>query len=512
MSETAASEPPKTKNKSGDGGGGGCPPPNIQPKPKLSKAERRALQEQQRAAKAARQAGGGAADHKGSNNDNNVQSKMNPEKKFPHEDTTATASTKTTPSVESNNDNKEVKADDDSHCLPGQITAAAATTVTKNALVSHLTPLPPADQIFETGAALRCCTSSANKENQTYPSSLHPAVLRLGYRYATGSIRGGNARCRAMLTCLAGLLGEYSFAPPSVPSATTSTTTVAVVDYRTVMEQQVLKPAFQFWTEQCRPHSVSMGNAFTFLKAAVAALNRDLPWEVAVQTLQETVASYIRERIEYADRAIAETVCGKILNKDEVILTYGHSEAVAAVLLEAAHRNSIDTRECNLRVIVVDSPPLCEGRIMLQKLSKAGVECTYIPIAAVTYVMPVEVTKVVLGAAALMSDGSVTGRVGTAAIASAAAAFHKPVLVCAETYKISNRVHLESLTSNEVLNTVSAEGSNNASGVKVLNLLFDLTPASFVSGIVTEFGIVPPTSVAVLLREMNPQEIKSLHR
>ena len=31
-------------------------------------------------------------------------------------------------------------------------------------------------------------------------SSVHPAVLQLGLRYADGSIRGGNARCVAMLT------------------------------------------------------------------------------------------------------------------------------------------------------------------------------------------------------------------------------------------------------------------------------------------------------------------------
>lgn len=84
--------------------------------------------------------------------------------------------------------------------------------------------------------------------------------------------------------------------------------------------------------------------------------------------------------------------------------------------------------------------------------------------------------------------------------------------MCAETYKISNRVQLESINSNEILNNNNEnnenDGNSESNKVKVLNLLFDLTPASFVSGIVTEFGIVPPSSVAVLLREMNPQEIK----
>jgi translation initiation factor eIF-2B subunit delta len=40
---------------------------------------------------------------------------------------------------------------------------------------------------------------------------------------------------------------------------------------RSDVVNQVLKPSFTFWTQECRPHSVSMGNAFTFVKSAVVA-------------------------------------------------------------------------------------------------------------------------------------------------------------------------------------------------------------------------------------------------
>jgi translation initiation factor eIF-2B subunit delta len=176
----------------------------------------------------------------------------------------------------------------------------------------------------------------------------------------------------------------------------------------------------------------------------------------------------------------------------------------------------------SFRVIVVDSRPLLEGRKTLLALRQAGIECTYILLHALTYVMQ-DVTKVLLGASALMSDGSVLGRVGTAIVALAAHSANIPVLVCSETYKISNRVQLESITHNELGNPHSlycggscclgGGGQNEKKCVlrdwlatdhlKLLNVLYDLTPASFVSGIVTELGIVPPTSVAVLLREMN---------
>jgi translation initiation factor eIF-2B subunit delta len=125
------------------------------------------------------------------------------------------------------------------------------------------------------------------------------------------------------------------------------------------------------------------------------------------------------------------------------------------------------------------------------------------------------VTKVFLGASALMSDGSVLSRVGTATVAMMARSHNVPVLVCCETFKISNRVQLESITGNELGDpddlmppSMSLEKWKSSRGehLRLLNLLYDLTPNEFVSGIVTEMGILPPTSVAVLLREMNPQD------
>jgi translation initiation factor eIF-2B subunit delta len=38
--------------------------------------------------------------------------------------------------------------------------------------------------------------------------------------------------------------------------------------------------------------------------------------------------------------------------------------------------------------------------------------------------------------------------------------------------------------------------------LKLLSLMYDLTPSDFVTGIVTEVGILPPSSVAILLRKM----------
>jgi translation initiation factor eIF-2B subunit delta len=59
------------------------------------------------------------------------------------------------------------------------------------------------------------------------------------------------------------------------------------------------------------------------------------------------------------------------------------------------------------------------------------------------------VTKVLLGASAVKSNGAVIARAGSAMVAMAAAQAHKPVLVCAQSIKFHEDVQLDSITENE---------------------------------------------------------------
>ncbi|KAI5340602.1 hypothetical protein L3X38_019876 [Prunus dulcis] len=129
-----------------------------------------------------------------------------------------------------------------------------------------------------------------------------------------------------------------------------------------------------------------------------------------------------------------------------------------------------------------------------------------------------EVTRVFLGASSVLSNGTVYSRVGTACVAMVAHAFRVPVLVCCEAYKFHERVQLDSICSNELgdpdaiskipgREEIYLDGQANCENLQPLNLIYDALPSDYVSMIITDYGMVPPTSVPVIVREYRREHL-----
>lgn len=193
---------------------------------------------------------------------------------------------------------------------------------------------------------------------------------------------------------------------------------------------------------ECRPLSISMGNAIRFLKTRIVKLPLSLSESEAKSSLVSDIDRFISEKIILADRVIVRHAVTKIRDGD-VLLTYGSSSAVEMILLHAHELGK------QFRIVIVDSRPKLEGQLLLRRLIGKGLSCTYTHINAVSFMMH-EVTRVFLGASSILSNGTVYSRVGTACVAMVAHEFHVPVLVCCETYKFHERVQLDSICSNEL--------------------------------------------------------------
>ncbi|XP_067240980.1 translation initiation factor eIF-2B subunit delta isoform X2 [Chanodichthys erythropterus] len=318
---------------------------------------------------------------------------------------------------------------------------------------------------------------------------IHPSIVRLGLQYSQGIIAGSNARSVALLHAFKQVIQDYSTPPNEELS-------------RDLVNK--LSPYISFLS-QCRPLSASMGNAIKYIKKEISNISSQCKEEEAKRKLQECIDSYVNEKIVLASEAISKYAIEKISDGD-VILVYGCSSLVNHILCKAFEK------ERKFRVIVVDSRPRLEGREALRRLVKKGIRCTYVLISALSYILP-EVSKVFLGAHALLANGYVMSRVGTSQIALVAKAYNVPVLVCCETYKFCERVQTDSFVSNELDDPddliVTRNGKTHlenwqtVKSLGLLNLVYDVTPPDFVDLVITDLGMIPCTSVPVVLRVKN---------
>lgn len=461
------------------------PEGDQQPRKQMSKAERRAMQEGQRAAKAAvkAQAGGGKLKGKGAAATENSRAAAS----------SASAGGGAKDSSPSGTMQHRHTAEA-SEGAAGTTGGASTSSFEKGGkgrgrqegrLVPHSAELFSHLQQYKAVSA-----ESVMAEGDSGAASVHPAVLRLGLRLGDGSVRGASGRCAHMMSAFRCVVEDYVTPEGKVLS-------------RDLMS--VVNTCIHFLVG-CRPLSVGMGNGIKYLKTCISKLELGMPESAAKATVCHLIDSYVQEKIVFAGELLARQALAK-LRHDDVILTYSASSVVLAILLKAKQE------ALRFRVVVVDSRPGLDGRRMLRRLLQAGVRASYLHINSINYVMP-EVTKVVLGASSVNSNGTVMSRVGSAAVAMAAEGRGVPVLVCCEAFKFVGKVQLDSITSNELGDPAAVAAASchprpskvlteweEQPNLALLNLKYDAMPSEYVSVIVTEFGAIPPTSVPVILRE-----------
>ncbi|PON62077.1 Initiation factor 2B-related [Parasponia andersonii] len=460
-------------------------------KSKTTKAERRAFQEAQRAAKAATKDGSKSATASGGVASGKPVKHPSHKKDSPSVAPTVAASDKKGGDrIPEKERRKEVppprmQFDDKSRVEKAKKRAVFYQTEAKNR-VELFRHLPQ----YEHGTQL------ADLESKFFQlEPIHPAIYKVGLQYLTGNISGGNARCIAMLQSFEEAIRDYT-TPPEKSL------------YRDLTAK--LSSYISFFTE-CRPLSIGMGNAIRYIKGRIAKLPHSLSESEVKAALCEDINVFINEKILLADKVIVRHAATKVRDGD-VLLTYGSSCVVEMTLLYAHELGK------KFRVVVVDSRPKFEGQSLLRRLLAKGLSCTYTHINAVSYVMH-EVTRVLLGAASVLSNGTVYSRVGTASVAMVAHAFQVPVLICCEAYKFHERVQLDSICSNELGDSdaiAEVPGRKDVNylsdlakkeNLQLLNLLYDATPSDYVSMIVTDYGMIPPTSVPVIVREYGRTEL-----
>lgn len=392
-----------------------------------------------------------------------------------------------------------------------------------------------------------------NASSPTVSHIVHPEILKLSLQFSSHKILGSTARLRAMLLVFKLVIRDYK--TPS--NATLSRHLTGHLSHQI----EYLKSS--------RPFSISMGNAIRWLKQEISYISIDTPEEEAKSRLVASIDGFVREKIDLSDQLIIENSAHHIVDGCTV-LTFGHSEVLTKLF-----QHCVVEQKKSFNLVVVDSHPFFEGKKLISSLlhtaiphstdsdnaSSSGhvstsqpsitremLKINYVLMNLLSATVLEDVDVAFLGAHAMLSNGHLYSRVGTAMVAMMCHRRNIPVLTCCESIKFSDRVQLDSVTTNELADPEDLIKNANAKlpsqrkllaleqfmqqvGPKkkeqpkktatsdepvsddiltdwksipllnILNIMYDLTPALYINKVVTELGSLPPSSVPVILRE-----------
>jgi len=174
----------------------------------------------------------------------------------------------------------------------------------------------------------------------------------------------------------------------------------------------------------------------------------------------------------------------KIIEHKDRIFTYCHSTNVINALIFAKK----SWRE--FEVYNTETRPLFQGRRTAKELRDAGIKVTMFVDSASAIAIEKEnkkdkifADKIFLGADALLSDG-IINKVGSGMISELAFNHKIPVYIIADSWKFSKKkVPIENRKLNEIWNRAPKN-------IQIKNPAFEFVKEKYISGIVTEFGLM----------------------
>lgn len=178
-----------------------------------------------------------------------------------------------------------------------------------------------------------------------------------------------------------------------------------------------------------------------------------------------------------------------IIPEKAIVFTHCHSHTVEEILKKARHK--IDY------VIATETRPLFQGRITAEELSKAGIKATMIVDSAASRFMH-KADLFLTGCDAILCDGSIVNKIGTAQISLAAGREDVPHYIAASSH------HFEPLSYFGIPEEIEERPASEVWGKKIKHLTiknpaFDITPAHFINSIITEKGVLAPETFAMLM-------------
>ena len=246
-----------------------------------------------------------------------------------------------------------------------------------------------------------------------------------------------------------------------------------------------------------RPTAVNLFWALARMRRAIDGAAGLAPREIAA--LLEREALRVLEEDIAINRAMGRHGAA-LIDDGDVVLTHCNAGALATAGYGTALGVIRAAWEAGKRISVLadETRPRCQGaKLTAWELARDGIPVTVIADTAAGYHLRKGlVQKVVVGADRIAANGDVANKIGTYQVAVLARENRVPFYVAAPvstfdgTLANGDLIPIEQRAAFEV--THPGGRRLTPPGVPALNPAFDVTPARYVSGIVTERGVVRP--------------------
>ena len=190
----------------------------------------------------------------------------------------------------------------------------------------------------------------------------------------------------------------------------------------------------------------------------------------------------------------------KLIKNNDVIFTHCHSTNVVKSLINAKKTGK------TFEVYNTETRPLYQGRKTAKELSRAKIKVTDFVDSALGIALSKiqgtkKVTKVFLGADAVLKNGDVINKIGSGLIAQIARQNKIPVYIIADSWKFTkNNIEFEQRKLEEVW-------ANAPKHVKIKNPAFEKVPSKLITKIVSELGVLSPKEFVKRARKQGYRNI-----
>jgi methylthioribose-1-phosphate isomerase len=189
-----------------------------------------------------------------------------------------------------------------------------------------------------------------------------------------------------------------------------------------------------------------------------------------------------------------------LIDENDTVLTHCNAGRLATVdygtALAVIRAAWIDSKK--IKVIATETRPLLQGaRLTAYELFSDGIPVTLVTDSMVGYVMAEGlVNKIIVGADRIVKDG-VINKIGTYQISVLAVKHRIPFYVAApqstfDMNQLAENIVIEQRDAREVMEFAGTQIT--PSGISVLNPAFDVTPMKNVTAIISEKGIIYPST------------------